>query len=62
MTAANDNRGRLAYGVQEAADALSVGKSTIWRWIHDGRLKPIKLGGRTVIRREELLRLLDDAA
>ncbi len=60
MSAANDNK--LAYGVEEAASALCVGKSTVWRWIHDGRVKTIKLGGRTLIRREELLRLLDDAA
>lgn len=62
MTAANDNPGRLAFGVIEAAEALSVGKSTVWRWIHDGRLKTIKLGGRTLIRRSELDRLLDEAA
>ncbi|WP_313453168.1 helix-turn-helix domain-containing protein [Brevundimonas sp.] len=60
MSAANDNK--LAYGIEEAAQAISVGKSTIWRWIHDGRVKTIKLGGRTLIRREELMRLLDEAA
>lgn len=60
MSAANDNK--LAYGVSEAADALSVGKSTIWRWIHEGRVKSLKLGGRTLIRREELMRLMDEAA
>lgn len=61
MTAANDNR--LAYGVEEAAEAMSVGKSTVWRWIHDKRVRSVKLGGRTLIPREELLRLLEaDAA
>lgn len=60
MSAANDNR--LAYGIEDAAQALCVGKSTIWRWVHDGRVKTIKLGGRTLIRREELMRLLDEAA
>lgn len=60
MTPANDNK--LAYGIEEAARAIGVGKSTIWRWIHDGRVKTIKLGGRTLIRREELMRLLDEAA
>lgn len=60
MSAANDNR--LAFGVEEAAEALCVGKSTVWRWIHDGRVKTVKLGGRTLIRREELLRLLGAAA
>jgi len=64
MTAANDNRlcDLLAYGIPEAAAALSVGQSTVWRWIQAGQLRTIKLGGRTVIRREELLRLLDEAA
>ncbi len=60
MSAANDNK--LAYGIEEAAMAIGVGKSTIWRWVHDGRVKTIKLGGRTLIRREELMRLLDEAA
>lgn len=62
MTAANDNPRRLAYGVAEAATTLSVGKSTIWRWIHDGRLRTVKLGGRTLVRHEDLVRLLDEAA
>ena len=60
MSAANDNL--LAYGVKEAAVALSVGESTLWRWIKAGQLRTCKLGGRTVIRREELVRLLDEAA
>lgn len=60
MTPANDNK--LAYGVDEAADSLGVGRSTVWRWIQEGRLKTLKLGGRTLIRREELVRLLDEAA
>lgn len=60
MSAAND---KLAYGIQEAAEAMSVGKSTVWRWIHDGRVKTVKLGGRTLIPRVELERLiLPDAA
>ncbi len=52
---------RAAYGVAQAAEALSVGKSTVWRLIKDGRIKPIQLGGRTIIRRSELDRLLDEA-
>lgn len=64
MGAANDNRlaDRLAFGVADAAAALSVGQSTVWRWIQAGQLRTIKLGGRTLIRREELVRLLDEAA
>lgn len=63
MSAANDNRlaERLAYGVEDAATAMSVGKSTVWRWIHDGKVRTKKIGGRTLIPRSELLRLLDAA-
>ncbi|WP_426050619.1 excisionase family DNA-binding protein [Brevundimonas sp. SL161] len=63
MTAANDNglADRLAFGVEEAATVMCVGKSTVWRWIHDKRVRSVKLGGRTLIPREELLRLLDAA-
>lgn len=52
---------RIAYGVTQAADALSVGKSTIWRLLKEGRIKAVHLGGRTVIPRTELIRLLDEA-
>lgn len=64
MTAANDNLAdRLAFGVDEAAKVMCVGKSTVWRWIHVKRVRSVKLGGRTLIPRDELLRLLEaDAA
>lgn len=52
---------RQAFSVDRAAETLSLGASTIWRLIKAGRLKTVKLGGRTLIRREELLRLLDAA-
>jgi excisionase family DNA binding protein len=51
----------MAFGVDQAAEAISIGSSTMWRWIHQGKIKTVKLGGRTLIRREELIRLLDDA-
>ena len=60
MSAANDNK--LAYGIEDAAQAISVGKSTIWRWIHGKKVRTVKLGGRTLIPREELLRLLEPEA
>ena len=60
MSAANDNL--MAYGVKEAAAAMCVSKATVWEWIRQGRVRSVKIGGRTLIRREELVRLLDDAA
>lgn len=35
---------RLAYRIDEAADALSVHRATIYRLIAGGKLKTIKLG------------------
>ena len=65
MGAVNDNARRfvcdpLAYGAAEAAFALSVSESTIWIWIREGKLETFKYGSRTLIRREALLRRLDE--
>jgi excisionase family DNA binding protein len=40
----------LAYGIKEAAIALGVGRTTIWRVINDGKLSAVKVGNRTLIR------------
>jgi len=64
---ANDNKVRapapdpLAYGVKDAAAAMSVSEWTVWAWIREKKISAIKLGGRTVIARTELLRLLEAA-
>lgn len=44
----------LAYGVADAAKAVSVSESTIWRMIRDGELRTFKLRGRTLILHEVL--------
>lgn len=48
----------LAYGVKDAAVAMSVSEWTVWAWIREKKITAIKLGGRTVIARTELLKLL----
>lgn len=48
----------LAYGVKDAALAMSVSEWTVWAWIREKKITAIKLGGRTVIARTELLKLL----
>lgn len=40
---------KLAYSVKEAAIALSVGRTTLWRAIKDGELTAARLGARTLI-------------
>lgn len=65
---ANDNKVRapapdpLAYGVKDAAVAMSVSEWTVWAWIREKKITPTRLGGRTVIARSELLRLLGQEA
>ncbi len=39
----------LTYGVVDAARALGIGRSSIYRLIADGKLEARALGGRTVI-------------
>lgn len=53
-----DERGY--YNISEAATLLGVNRSTIWRWIRDGRLPAARLGHRTTrITHEDLEQLLD---
>lgn len=49
---------KIAYSVPEAAKAIGVSKSTVWKLIAEGKLTPTKLGHRTLIRREALETLL----
>jgi excisionase family DNA binding protein len=49
---------RLAYSIHEAAAALGLSTSSIWKWISLGQLRAIKVGGRTLITAAELNRVL----
>ncbi len=51
---------KLAYTVREAAGLCSLGKDSIYAAIADGRLVAKKLGRKTLIPRESLLRLIQD--
>ena len=52
---------KLAYTVPEAAHALGISETTVWELLKTGTLRKIKLFGRTLIKREELQRVLDSA-
>jgi excisionase family DNA binding protein len=49
---------RMALSVNEAASALGMSASTIWKLIALGRIQAVRLGRRTVIQVEELQRIL----
>jgi excisionase family DNA binding protein len=50
---------RLAYSINETARVLSLGRTSIYAMIADGRLEAFKLGRRTLIKAESVRRLVD---
>ncbi len=48
----------LALRIHDAAKAMSISRSSIYNMIRDGRLRPVKIVGRTLIPRSEIDRLL----
>ena len=51
------------YRIKEAAEQLSIGKSTLWKYINQGKINSIKLSpGITVIAAAELERYVNEAA
>lgn len=48
----------IVVSVQGAADALSLGRTSIYALIKDGRLEKVKLGRRTLIKVQSIRALL----
>lgn len=49
----------LAYGINQAAHATSIGRSLLYEEIRAGRLKSFKLKNRTLIAADDLATWLD---
>jgi len=55
---------RQGYNVRESARIVGVGRTTMHKMIREGRIRPVKIGARTIIPKSEIDRLLngtDDA-
>lgn len=50
---------KLAYSIREACSASSLGRTTIYAHIAAGRLRAVRIGGRTVITAESLKDLVN---
>lgn len=50
---------QLAYSINDTAKALSLGRTSIYALIADGRLEAFKLGRRTLIKADSIKRLID---
>ena len=56
-----DTNGPLApqlYTVRAAAAVLGVGRTTTWKFVSNGTLDSVHLGGRRMVRAESLLKLI----
>lgn len=52
---------KLAYTVEEACDAIGIGRTKLYALANEGRIDMRKVGGRTVVTVESLRRLLAEA-
>lgn len=53
---------KLAYSIPEACAATSLGRTSIYAHISAGRLRAVRVGGRTVIPADSLQALLSGEA
>lgn len=53
---------KLSYSIREACKATSLGRTSIYSHIAAGRLRAVRVGGRTVIPAESLRALIDGDA
>lgn len=52
--------GKVLLRVNEAAEALSVSRWTIYRWVEEGKLKGTKIGkGSLRVQKESVAQLID---
>ena len=49
----------IVTSINDTAKALSLGRTSIYALIREGRLETVKLGRRTLVKVESIRRLLD---
>lgn len=50
---------KLAYSITETAKALSLGRTSVYALIAEGRLETFKFGSRRLVKAESVRRLVD---
>ncbi len=49
---------RVTYRVREVAEMLGIHERTAWRWLREGRMRSVKVGGATLVPAAEVARLI----
>jgi excisionase family DNA binding protein len=62
MPAIKHDPPKIGYSIREACHASSLGRSTIYAHISAGRLRAVRVGGRTIIPAEALHALVSGEA
>ena len=52
----------LAHRVPDFCDRLGICKSTFWKYVKAGKIRVIRIGGRTLVSHAEAVRLSTDGA
>ena len=50
---------QLAYSINETAKTLSLGRTSVYALIGEGKLEAFKLGRRTLVKAASIRRLID---
>jgi excisionase family DNA binding protein len=50
----------ISTSISEAARALSIGRTTIYKLIREGRLEIVKIGRRTLVKANSIRKLVED--
>jgi len=59
MQSINQYTPKLGYSIREACQASSLGRTTLYKAISTGRLRAVRVGGRTIIPAEALHALIE---
>jgi excisionase family DNA binding protein len=54
-----DVSSRPCFTINEAAQYLRISRAFLYKLIHEGRIRTVKVGARTIVRGAELERFLD---
>lgn len=52
----------ITCSVDDAAKALGIGRVTLYKYINEGRVESIRIGGRRLVKIDSLRRLVDAEA